>query len=103
MVSVAHLLLALLAVNCAAFAAFWWDKRLAETGSWRITERTLLGLALLGDSLGAVSAQQIFRHKTRKEPFRTLLYLIMLLQTIVGASWLLAPDMMPDFIRQLAT
>jgi uncharacterized membrane protein YsdA (DUF1294 family) len=100
MVSIAHLLLALLAVNVAAFLAFWWDKRLAEARSWRISERTLLWLALLGGSLGAVSAQQVFRHKTRKEPFRTLLYLIVFLQIAVGASWLLAPDMMAGLIRK---
>lgn len=90
MISVPQLVLVLLAVNCAAFVAFWWDKRLAEAGARRISERTLLGLALVGGSLGAISAQQIFRHKTRKEPFRSLLYLIVLLQIVAGASWLLA-------------
>ncbi len=91
------------AVNCAAFVAFWWDKRLAEAGARRISERTLLGLALVGGSLGAISAQQIFRHKTRKESFRSLLYLIVLLQIVAGASWLLAPDSMTDLVRQLAS
>lgn len=103
MISVPQLVLVLLAVNCAAFVAFWWDKRLAEAGARRISERTLLGLALVGGSLGAISAQQIFRHKTRKEPFRSLLYLIVLLQIVVGASWLLAPDSMTDLVRQLAS
>ncbi|KRA00410.1 hypothetical protein ASD64_02285 [Mesorhizobium sp. Root157] len=101
--SIAHILLGLLALNLAAFLAFWWDKRLAEAGSWRISERTLLWLALLGGSLGAVSAQQIFRHKTRKEPFRTLLYLIVFLQITIGASWLLAPDLVAGLIRRLAS
>jgi uncharacterized membrane protein YsdA (DUF1294 family) len=103
MISVPQLVLVLLAVNCAAFVAFWWDKRLAEAGARRISERTLLGLALVGGSLGAISAQQIFRHKTRKEPFRSLLYLIVLLQIVAGASWLLAPDSMTDLVRQLAS
>jgi uncharacterized membrane protein YsdA (DUF1294 family) len=103
MVPIAHLLLALLAINAAAFLAFWWDKRLAEARSWRVSERTLLWLALLGGSLGAVSAQQIFRHKTRKEPFRTLLYLIVFLQITVGASCQLAPEIMTGLMRQLAS
>ena len=102
MISVIQLLTVLLAVNCAAFLAFWWDKQLAEVGARRISERTLLGLALIGGSLGAISAQQIFRHKTRKEPFRTLLYLIVLLQMIAGTSWLVAPDAMGDLVRRLA-
>ncbi len=103
MISVPQLVFVLLAVNCAAFVAFWWDKRLAEAGARRISERTLLGLALVGGSLGAISAQQIFRHKTRKESFRSLLYLIVLLQIVAGASWLLAPDSMTDLVRQLAS
>ncbi|KQZ29534.1 hypothetical protein ASD50_01920 [Mesorhizobium sp. Root552] len=103
MISVPQLVFVLLAVNCAAFVAFWWDKRLAEAGARRISERTLLGLALVGGSLGAISAQQIFRHKTRKEPFRSLLYLIVLLQIVAGASWLLAPNSMTDLVRQLAS
>ncbi|MBN9252223.1 MAG: hypothetical protein BGO03_07005 [Mesorhizobium sp. 61-13] len=103
MVSIANLLLALLVVNGAAFVAFWWDKQLAEVGARRISERTLLGLALIGGSLGAIAAQQIFRHKTRKEPFRTLLHLIVLLQMIAVTAWLVAPDAMSDLVRQLAS
>ena len=37
--------------------------------------RTLLGLALFGGALGALLGQQLFRHKTQKQPFRTLLWL----------------------------
>lgn len=103
MISVPQMVLVLLAVNCAAFVAFWWDKRRAKAGAWRISERTLLGLALIGGSLGAISAQQIFRHKTCKEPFRSLLYLIVLLHIIVGTIWLVAPDAMSDFVRELAS
>ena len=78
-------------LNCAAFIAFWWDKQLARAGSWRIPESTLLWLALAGGSVGAVSAQHWFRHKTRKEPFRTTLYGIVALQSGCIAIWLLAP------------
>lgn len=71
-------------VNATAFAAFGWDKRCAMTGARRIPERTLLGLAAIGGSLGAVAAQQVFRHKTRKEPFRTLLWMILAGQTVLA-------------------
>lgn len=94
MISLAHMVLALLGVNVAAFGAFWWDKRCARVGAWRISENTLLMLALFGGSVGAVTAQHLFRHKTRKEPFRTVLYAIVVLQ-LVGvvalAIWLIAP------------
>jgi uncharacterized membrane protein YsdA (DUF1294 family) len=66
----------LLAINLAAFAAFWADKRAAEQGLRRTRESTLLMLALVGGTSGAIAGQQILRHKTRKEPFRTLLWLI---------------------------
>ncbi len=66
----------LLTINLVAFAAFWQDKRAAELGLRRTPESTLLMLALLGGTSGAIAGQQALRHKTRKEPFRTLLWLI---------------------------
>jgi uncharacterized membrane protein YsdA (DUF1294 family) len=62
-------------INLIAFLAFGWDKRQAERDGSRIAERTLIGLALFGGALGALIGQQVFRHKTRKQPFRTLLWL----------------------------
>lgn len=86
----APLVVAYLAVvNFLTFILFSQDKRAAIAGRRRIPERTLLGLAAVGGSLGAVAAQQMLRHKTRKQPFRTLLYLILAAQ-IVAALVLLA-------------
>jgi uncharacterized membrane protein YsdA (DUF1294 family) len=69
------LMLAWIGINVIAFLAFGWDKRQAERDGSRIAERTLIGLALFGGALGALVGQQVFRHKTRKQPFRTLLWL----------------------------
>jgi uncharacterized membrane protein YsdA (DUF1294 family) len=78
----------LVAINAAAFLAFWLDKRLAENGSsQRIPERLLLWLAFLGGSVGAIVAQRWFRHKTRKEPFRSYLNGIVALQVVALAAW----------------
>lgn len=86
------ILVYLAAINVVAFAAMGWDKRLAERGDRRISERDLLTLAVIGGSLGAIAAQQAFRHKTRKEPFRTLLWITPPLQVVVLAAWFyLAP------------
>ncbi len=63
----------LIAINIWALFLFWFDKRNAETSRSRIAERTLLATAMCGGSLGALVAQQIFRHKTRKQPFRARL------------------------------
>lgn len=76
----------LLAVNVATFLVFAHDKARAVNGGWRVREADLLFLALVGGSVGAVAAQQILRHKTRKEPFRTLLQVTIVVQAgaIIG-------------------
>jgi len=68
----------LLTINGATFAAFASDKRRAISGRRRVPERVLLQLAAVGGSSAALAAQQLLRHKTRKEPFRTELWLIAL-------------------------
>ncbi|MEN3146382.1 DUF1294 domain-containing protein [Neorhizobium sp. IRAMC:178] len=91
-----------LLLNVLAFCVYWWDKQAALDGTWRISERTLLGIAFVGGSLGAVTAQQMLRHKTRKEPFRTLLMIIVTLHTLGAASWLLAPDLTRRVVAVIA-
>lgn len=59
----------LAAMNLAAFAAMGLDKRRARTGRWRVRERTLFLLALLGGSAGALAGMWCFRHKTRHPRF----------------------------------
>jgi uncharacterized membrane protein YsdA (DUF1294 family) len=78
----------LLGINVVTFAAFASDKRRAVNGDQRVPERTLLQLALIGGTPGAFAAQQLLRHKTRKEPFRTQLWLIAFLQfaVVVGVA-----------------
>lgn len=82
------LLLILASINVIAFLAFGWDKRLAETHQRRIPERTLLALALFGGALGALLGQQVFRHKTQKQPFRTLLWLCAAANVVAAVLWL---------------
>lgn len=73
----------LVGVNLASIALFAWDKYCAERDLRRIPESTLLTVAAIGGSLGAIAAQQRFRHKTRKEPFRTYLHVIIGLQVVM--------------------
>jgi uncharacterized membrane protein YsdA (DUF1294 family) len=59
---------------------FWQDKQRAIAGEQRVVEADLLALALIGGSPGALLARGWFRHKTRKEPFSTRLWVIAALQ-----------------------
>lgn len=70
-------------INMAGFLAFAWDKHCARNGMWRVPERTLLTLAVAGGTVGVIVGQQALRHKTRKEPFRTYLLTIVVIQVIV--------------------
>jgi uncharacterized membrane protein YsdA (DUF1294 family) len=86
-------------VSVVTFMLFGIDKRAAEMDTWRIPERTLLGLALIGGSPGAIAGQRIFHHKTQKEPFRTILYAIVALQVVAIGAWLKDPHLLSDFFR----
>jgi uncharacterized membrane protein YsdA (DUF1294 family) len=84
---------AIIGINFFAFAAFGIDKMKAEAGQWRISESTLLILALFGGSPGAYAGRAAFRHKTRKQPFSGQLHGIAVLQGFalaIGGGWMLA-------------
>ncbi|KJF74446.1 DUF1294 domain-containing protein [Agrobacterium arsenijevicii] len=81
-----------IAFNLFVFLVYWWDKEAARNGGWRIRESTLLSLALVGGSMGAISAQRLLRHKTRKEPFHSILISIVILQAGLVASFAIMPD-----------
>ncbi len=76
--TIAVVLLALAVINLMTVLAFAHDKARAASGGWRMRESTLLGLALVGGSPGAIWARRRFRHKTRKQPFATYLHVIAL-------------------------
>jgi uncharacterized membrane protein YsdA (DUF1294 family) len=65
----------LLSVNLLTLLIYGVDK-LAACKSWRrIPEATLLLFGVVGGWPGAIAGQQLFRHKTQKQPFRTYFYL----------------------------
>ena len=74
----------LILMNLIVFALYGIDKRRAKQGAWRISEYTLLLVALLGGSLGALLGMRYFRHKTRHRKFRYGVPLILLLQLGLG-------------------
>jgi len=83
------LLIYLAAINGAALALYGWDKWRAKVpGARRIPEKTLLGIALLGGSVGAFAGMKLFRHKTLHKKFRYGLPAILLAQLAL-AFWLI--------------
>jgi len=70
----------LIVVNFITFAAFGFDKMLAEAQSRRISEAALLQWAFFGGTVGAYAGRAAFRHKTRKQPFSEHLQFILILQ-----------------------
>ena len=70
----------LVLINAAAFLLMLLDKQKARRGAWRIPEKTLLTIAILGGSAGAIIGMYMFRHKTRHLKFALGLPLILALQ-----------------------
>ena len=58
------LLYYLIVINIATFLVYGIDKWKAKQGSWRISEATLLILAVIGGSIGALLGMKVWRHKT---------------------------------------
>lgn len=63
------LILYLLIINAVSFLIMLADKQKAKRNAWRVPEGTLLGIAAIGGSLGAVLGMYAFRHKTRHPKF----------------------------------
>lgn len=73
----------LLIINAVSFLFMLIDKRKAVKKAWRIPEATLLGIAAIGGSLGAVLAMRLFRHKTLHPKFAIGLPVLLAIHIIV--------------------
>ena len=72
----------LLIVNVAAFFMYGIDKRKAINDKWRIPEKVLLGMSVIGGAVGSFLGMVIFHHKTRKWKFMLGVPLILALQIV---------------------
>ena len=73
----------LVCINLASFAVMGADKRRARREAWRIRERTLFLLAIVGGSAGAIAGMYAFHHKTRHWYFRAGFPLLFLFQALL--------------------
>ena len=78
----------LVTINAVTFFVYGIDKWKARRSRWRISEASLLLLAVLGGSLGAWLGMQVWRHKTLHKKFRYGIPLIIIVQVAIGV-WLM--------------
>lgn len=71
-------------VSGIAFLLFGIDKWCAKQEFYRIPERILLGVSVLGGAVGAFFGMHLFRHKTRKPKFFIGIPILMCLQVLVN-------------------
>lgn len=70
----------LLVVNTLTFLLYGIDKYKAKKARWRISEATLLMMAVIGGSIGAWAGMRLWHHKTMHKKFKYGIPLITLLQ-----------------------
>ncbi|MDS1309232.1 cold shock and DUF1294 domain-containing protein [Marinobacter xiaoshiensis] len=79
-------------VSLVLFVMYWIDKRAAQRGGQRTAENTLHFFELCCGWPGALMAQQVFRHKTRKGSYQVVFWLAVL-ANLGALGWLLvAPE-----------
>ncbi|WP_297119470.1 DUF1294 domain-containing protein [uncultured Enterobacter sp.] len=61
----------LLLANVLTLLIYGGDKLAARKAWRRVPESTLLAFGVVGGWPGAIVGQQLFRHKTQKQPFKT--------------------------------
>ena len=75
-------------INAISFLLMLVDKYKAKKNLWRIPERTLMGFAAIGGSLGALAGMYLVRHKTKHLKFTVGIPVILFLHVLI-AVWLI--------------
>lgn len=73
----------IVAINLIAFCVYGIDKYRAKHSKWRISEVTLLGLAVIGGSIGALLGMYAWHHKTKHLKFKYGIPVIIILQLLI--------------------
>lgn len=75
----------LTSINVATFITYGIDKMKAKRSKWRIREASLLLLAVLGGSIGALLGMKVWHHKTMHKKFKYGVPAILIVQmAIIG-------------------
>jgi uncharacterized membrane protein YsdA (DUF1294 family) len=71
-------------INIVTFIIYGIDKYKAKKGRWRIPENSLIGLAIIGGSIGAYLGMRVWHHKTMHLKFKYGIPLIIIIQLIAA-------------------
>ena len=74
----------LLAINIATFFLYGIDKYKAKKSKWRISEATLLTMAAIDGSIGALAGMRLWHHKTMHKKFKYGIPVIIILQVAIA-------------------
>jgi len=83
MIPLKHLhvvLIYLVVINVVTFFMYGIDKWKAKNSKWRIRETALLGLSVLGGSIGAWLGMKVWHHKTQHKEFKYGVPVIIIVQ-----------------------
>ncbi len=91
------------ALSLLTFIAYVRDKGAAERNRWRVTEKTLHFLAVLGGWPGAWIAQQMLRHKTSKRSFQIEFWICVIVNLVVLGALILKGGQLPDWSAAISS
>lgn len=81
-----------LLANVMTLMIYGMDKMAARKAWRRVPESTLLVFGVIGGWLGAIVGQQLFRHKTQKQPFKTYFIVSVIVSiSVIAAIYQLYP------------
>jgi uncharacterized membrane protein YsdA (DUF1294 family) len=70
-------------INLIGFIIMGIDKQKAKSNQWRIREKTLFIIAIIGGSIGSILGMKYFRHKTKHKTFTYGMPLILIIQVFL--------------------
>ena len=80
--TIPNFIIYLVIINTITFLAMLIDKQKAKRGGYRISEKTLITLVLLGGGIGGIIGMYLFHHKTKKPRFYIGFPVILVLEII---------------------
>ncbi|SKA61043.1 Uncharacterized membrane protein YsdA, DUF1294 family [Eubacterium uniforme] len=82
------LLIYIIIMNVVGFFIMGIDKRKAKKHAWRIPEKTLFLVSLIGGSIGTLLGMYVFRHKTKHWYFVIGMPLILIVHIILAVIFI---------------